>query len=82
MNEQGFRDPLKLLLLKFLKTRHTGIIHLPFPNLGKFESFQNYFPIFGNMIFQILKKTKWKLTTFLQFGKKHMNKATLGIRHF
>ena len=45
----------------------TGFIHLLFPNFGKLETFQIYFPIFGKIFFQF--SNFWK-NDFPKIGKQ------------
>ena len=46
---------------------NAGFIHLLFPNFGKLETFQIYFPIFGKIFFQF--SNFWK-NDFPKIGKQ------------
>ena len=55
------------LCLIFFKIWYLGFIHLLFPNFGKLETFQIYFPIFGKIFFQF--SNFWK-NDFPKIGKQ------------
>ena len=65
-NKVGRRN-LRLPTALAYHFQHNGFVYLVFPNFGKLETFQIYFPIFGKIFFQFLNF--WKID-FPKIGKQ------------